>query len=158
VQASCGVPQTEDGQDSDEARELREKSLFGTGNERGLPIGNLTSQFWANVYLDELDHFVKRTLRCQFYVRYVDDLVLLDKSQKLLARARLAVSVVCPGCERECVMPWRRSVRRCLLCHNPYAIAPLDEKIFLVSTRLSVVPILDCSAWVRSCSELMISG
>jgi hypothetical protein len=82
------VPQTEDGQDSDEARELREKSLFGTGNERGLPIGNLTSQFWANVYLDELDHFVKRTLRCQFYVRYVDDLVLLDTDAERLPQWR----------------------------------------------------------------------
>ena len=41
------------------------KSLFGAGNARGLPIGNLTSQFWANVYLDALDQFVKRRLRCR---------------------------------------------------------------------------------------------
>ncbi|MCP4654290.1 MAG: RNA-directed DNA polymerase, partial [bacterium] len=40
---------------------------------RGLPIGNLTSQFWANVYLNELDQFVKRELRCRAYLRYVDD-------------------------------------------------------------------------------------
>jgi hypothetical protein len=40
---------------------------------RGLPIGNLTSQFWANCYLDCFDHFVKRELRCPGYVRYVDD-------------------------------------------------------------------------------------
>jgi len=39
-----------------------QKSLFGKHNDRGLPIGNLTSQFWANVYLNELDRFVKRTL------------------------------------------------------------------------------------------------
>lgn len=37
----------------------REKSLFGKENARGLPIGNLTSQFWGNVYLNELDEFVK---------------------------------------------------------------------------------------------------
>ena len=42
------------------------KSLFGKGNARGLPIGNLTSQFWGNVYLNELDHFVKRTLQCRW--------------------------------------------------------------------------------------------
>jgi hypothetical protein len=47
------------------------KSLFGKGNERGLPIGNLTSQFWGNVYLNELDQFIKRTLKCRYYVRYV---------------------------------------------------------------------------------------
>jgi len=43
---------------------------------RGLPIGNLTSQFWANVYLNPLDHFVKHELRCRGYVRYMDDFVL----------------------------------------------------------------------------------
>jgi len=60
------------------------KSLFGAGNARGLPIGNLTSQFWANVYLDALDQFVKRELRCRRYVRYVDDLVLLaDDPERL---------------------------------------------------------------------------
>lgn len=50
---------------------------------RGLPIGNLTSQFWANVYLDRLDHFVKRHLKCRAYLRYVDDFLLLsdDKAQ-----------------------------------------------------------------------------
>jgi RNA-directed DNA polymerase len=46
-----------------------QKSLFGKDNERGLPIGNLTSQFWANVYLNELDQFVKRRLTCRYYVR-----------------------------------------------------------------------------------------
>lgn len=43
---------------------------------RGLPIGNQTSQFWANVYLNALDQFVKRELRCKGYVRYVDDFLL----------------------------------------------------------------------------------
>lgn len=52
---------------------------------RGLPIGNLTSQFFANVYLDAFDHFVKETLRCRFYLRYVDDAALLDDSPQRLA-------------------------------------------------------------------------
>ncbi|MGN6521318.1 MAG: RNA-directed DNA polymerase, partial [Dokdonella sp.] len=43
----------------------------------GLPIGNLSSQFFANVYLNELDQFVKHTLRAKRYVRYVDDFVLV---------------------------------------------------------------------------------
>ena len=42
----------------------------------GLPIGNLTSQFLGNLYLDDLDHFIKETCRVQPYLRYVDDLVL----------------------------------------------------------------------------------
>ncbi|MEW5898168.1 MAG: reverse transcriptase/maturase family protein, partial [Bacillota bacterium] len=44
----------------------------GGGEGRGLPIGNLTSQLWANVYLDQLDHFIKETLREKYYVRYMD--------------------------------------------------------------------------------------
>ncbi len=50
---------------------------------RGIPIGNLTSQFFANVYLDRFDHWVKEELRCRRYIRYVDDFVLLhdDKQQ-----------------------------------------------------------------------------
>ena len=51
---------------------------------RGLPIGNLCSQLFANYYLDGLDHFVKETLRCPAYVRYVDDFVLLDDSSARL--------------------------------------------------------------------------
>ena len=43
---------------------------------RGLPIGNLTSQFWANVYMDRFDHWVKEVLRAPGYIRYVDDFVL----------------------------------------------------------------------------------
>jgi RNA-directed DNA polymerase len=61
------------------------KSLFGKANVRGLPIGNLTSQFWANVYLNELDQFVKRRLGCRLYLRYADDLVLLHGQPEVLA-------------------------------------------------------------------------
>jgi hypothetical protein len=63
------------------------KSLFGKRNERGLPIGNLTSQFWANVYLNEVDQFVKRRLRWRHYLRYVDDMILVSTDRDELARA-----------------------------------------------------------------------
>jgi hypothetical protein len=52
-----------------------QKSLFYTGGKKGLPIGNLTSQFFANVYLNELDQFVKHRLKCRYYLRYCDDFV-----------------------------------------------------------------------------------
>jgi len=61
------------------------KSLFGKDNQRGLPIGNLTSQFFANVYLDQLDQFVKHTLKAHYYLRYVDDFVLLSRDPKELS-------------------------------------------------------------------------
>jgi RNA-directed DNA polymerase len=60
------------------------KSLFGKDNKRGLPIGNLTSQFFANAYLNELDQFIKHELKAHFYVRYVDDFVLLSRDQSEL--------------------------------------------------------------------------
>jgi len=57
--------------------------LFSPIRPRGLPIGNLTSQFWANVYLNELDQFVKRELKCGPYLRYADDLLFFgdDKAR-----------------------------------------------------------------------------
>jgi len=51
---------------------------------RGIPIGNLTSQFFANVYLDGLDHFVKETLRCPGYVRYCDDVACFADDKRYL--------------------------------------------------------------------------
>lgn len=55
---------------------------------RGLPIGNMTSQFWANVYLHGLDNFVKRGLRCRGYVRYVDDFLIFGDDKRELAGIR----------------------------------------------------------------------
>jgi RNA-directed DNA polymerase len=54
----------------------------------GIPIGNLTSQFFANLYLDGLDHHIKEVLRVRAYLRYVDDLVLLDHDKGRLADLR----------------------------------------------------------------------
>ena len=60
---------------------FRGDDLFAVNRPRGLPIGNLTSQFWANVYLNGLDHTIKRQLRCPGYVRYVDDMLLFSDSK-----------------------------------------------------------------------------
>ncbi|HEY7832076.1 MAG TPA: hypothetical protein VIG30_00810, partial [Ktedonobacterales bacterium] len=68
--------------------------LVGEGlgeRSRGLPIGNQTSQFWANVYLDSLDQFVMRELRCPGYVRYVDDFLLFAPDKPALHAWRRAV-------------------------------------------------------------------
>jgi retron-type reverse transcriptase len=63
------------------------------GRRRGLPIGNQTSQFFANVYLDPLDHFVKERLRLPGYVRYVDDFVIFDDDKRTLAAVRRDVTI-----------------------------------------------------------------
>lgn len=51
---------------------------------KGMPLGNLTSQFFANVYLNELDYFVKHELKAKYYIRYVDDFALLHESKEQL--------------------------------------------------------------------------
>ena len=67
--------------------------LFAIARPRGLPIGNLTSQFWANVYLNHLDHFIKRRLKCKAYIRYVDDMILFADDKHTLHRWRNAIIV-----------------------------------------------------------------
>jgi hypothetical protein len=61
-----------------------EDNLFAANRPRGLPIGTLTSQFWANCFLDPFDHFVKRELRCKGYLRFVDDFLLFADDRPTL--------------------------------------------------------------------------
>lgn len=65
--------------------------LFAIHRPRGLPIGNLTSQFWANCFLNPLDHFIKRELKCRAYLRYVDDFLLFDDDKRRLWQQRQAI-------------------------------------------------------------------
>jgi len=51
---------------------------------KGMPLGNLTSQFFANVYLNELDQFIKNKLKARYYIRYVDDFVILHNNKEKL--------------------------------------------------------------------------
>lgn len=57
------------------------KSLFFAKENCGLPIGNLSSQLFSNVYMNALDQFVKRTLKCKHYGRYVDDSFIVSSSK-----------------------------------------------------------------------------
>jgi RNA-directed DNA polymerase len=64
--------------------------LLAANRPRGLPIGNLTSQFWANCYLNPFDQFVKRELKCRHYLRYVDDSLLFSDAKAELRAWREA--------------------------------------------------------------------
>lgn len=59
---------------------------------RGLPIGNLTSQLWGNVLLNQLDHFVKETVQVKGYLRYVDDFLLFGQDKASLWQAKEAIA------------------------------------------------------------------
>ncbi len=51
---------------------------------KGLPLGNVTSQLFANIYLNELDQFAKHKLKIQYYLRYTDDFIIISRDQKYL--------------------------------------------------------------------------
>jgi len=72
------------------------KRLTSQPTHLGLPIGNLSSQFFANVLLDELDQHIKHDLHCRHYVRYVDDMVLLHASPQWLNVARADIDAWLP--------------------------------------------------------------
>ena len=111
----------------------RRKSLFAQPGNLGLPIGNLSSQFFANVYLNELDQHAKHHLRARHYGRYVDDFYILDTAPEYLNYCRADVEAFLPArlgvhlnhrktiiqpLERgidfvgHVVKPWRRTMRR----------------------------------------------
>jgi RNA-directed DNA polymerase len=72
------------------------KRLMQASPHHGLPIGNLSSQFFANVLLDGLDQHIKHTIKARHYVRYVDDMVLLHESTQWLNEALRSINDLLP--------------------------------------------------------------
>ena len=62
--------------------QLTKMLIYHNNEEVGIPIGNYTSQYFANIYLNQLDHFVKEKLKVKYYVRYMDDFILLLKNKQ----------------------------------------------------------------------------
>ncbi len=69
----------------------RSKSLFCAKEGAGFPIGNLTSQLFGNIYLDDFDHFVRENLKIKYYGRYVDDMVFVHADKEYLKSIVLKV-------------------------------------------------------------------
>ena len=67
---------------------LTRKILLSTNGMKGLPLGNYSSQMFANIYLNELDQYAKHNLKCKYYFRYMDDIVILCEDKKV-AKYRL---------------------------------------------------------------------
>ncbi len=99
--------------------------LLAAARPRGLPIGNLTSQFWANVFLNGFDHFIRRELHCCAYARYVDDFLLFADDKGLLWEWKAAVE--------------RRLARLRLVIHSGAHPRPVTEGFpflgFVISPR-----------------------
>ncbi len=78
-----------------ESRELALICKFIGSSEKGLSLGNQTSQWFALLYLDEIDRLIKEKLRIKFYVRYMDDLILIDADKDRLRNCLKIVKNVC---------------------------------------------------------------
>lgn len=109
------------------------KSLFNQDVWHGLPIGNLSSQFFANIYLDALDQYAKHQLKARHYIRYVDDFILLHEDPRWLNEAKHHIEdflekvldvrlnptkTILQPIDRgvdfvgQVIKPWRRTLRR----------------------------------------------
>jgi RNA-directed DNA polymerase len=109
------------------------KSLFNQDAWHGLPIGNLSSQFFANIYLDALDQYAKHQLKARHYIRYVDDFILLHEDPRWLNEVKHHIEdflekvldvrlnptkTILQPIDRgvdfvgQVIKPWRRTLRR----------------------------------------------
>jgi RNA-directed DNA polymerase len=73
------------------------KRLVNQPSNLGLPIGNLSSQFFANIYLNELDQYAKHVIGAKHYIRYVDDFLILHESPKWLNKALADINAFLPA-------------------------------------------------------------
>ena len=72
---------------------LISKVLKNHSDTVGMPLGNMTSQFFANVYLNELDQFIKNELKAKYYIRYVDDFVILHDNRNILESYKASINI-----------------------------------------------------------------
>ncbi|HEY6923265.1 MAG TPA: reverse transcriptase domain-containing protein, partial [Steroidobacteraceae bacterium] len=117
----------------------------------GIAIGNLSSQFFANVYLNELDQFVKHELRAQRYVRYVDDFVLVHESRAQLMAWREEITRFLRDRLRLCLKPEQRLEQLTSgIDFLGYVIFP---RYSLVRRRVVIHAREKISAWRKRCSD-----
>ncbi len=96
----------------------------------GLPIGNLTSQFFGNLYLDDLDHHLKETRRVRAYLRYVDDLIILDDDKKRLRELGREIG------ERLAAVHMRLHPRKCQVVPTHVGLDVLGYQVWPNGRRL----------------------
>jgi RNA-directed DNA polymerase len=68
--------------------QLTKQFIYDTNENIGIPIGNYTSQYFANIYMDKLDHFIKEECKVKYYIRYVDDFVLILENKEICKKMK----------------------------------------------------------------------
>lgn len=151
----CGSPSDWEGLDP-------AKSLLSLEDGLGLPIGNLTSQLFSNVYLNLLDQYVKRVLKCRCYGRYVDDAVLVSTDKEWLLMqvpkirqflqqelklelhmGKLAISEIHQGAEflGTFIKAWRNYI-------SNHSLARIEEKMELIDLSHSSKALLSLNSYL----------
>lgn len=82
------------------------------GQSKGAPIGNLTSQLFANIYLNELDQFIKHQLRISYYLRYTDDFIILNENMDFLTNLIPIIKTFLENNLRLTLHPQKISIRK----------------------------------------------
>ena len=137
------------GRQQDIKRVPEHKRLGNQPAHRGLPIGNLSSQFFANVYLNDLDQFIKHQIKARYYIRYVDDFVLLHQSPQWLNAALARINEFLPATLEaqlnpkktilqpinrgidfvgQVIKPWHRTTRKRTVNSAIYRVANLPKE------------------------------
>ncbi len=80
--------------------------------EKGLPLGNITSQLFANIYLNELDQFIKHNLKIKYYIRYCDDFIILDSDRGYLQSLICKIDYFLKNNLKLCLHPNKVSIRK----------------------------------------------
>jgi len=98
---------------------------------KGMPLGNLTSQFFANLYLNELDQFVKHKMKVKYYIRYVDDFVIFHADKNTLES-------------------WKNDIDQFLICNLKVELHPEKSRIIALNKGITflgfrVLQIIDLS-------------
>jgi retron-type reverse transcriptase len=100
--------------DDDQFFDLLKNNIhsYSTLLGKGIPLGNLTSQLFANVYLNPLDQYVKRRLGVAYYIRYADDIIVFSESQEFLLELLSKISSFLENELRLTIHPKKISIRR----------------------------------------------
>lgn len=120
---------------------------------KGLPIGNLTSQYFANLYLDGFDHFIKEQLRAERYVRYMDDFLCFADSKEELQCVLSEVREFLD--ERLCL---RLKARKCYIAPVTQGIPFLGMRLYPGTVRLSRPCLVRCRRKLKRREKAFAQG
>ncbi len=125
------------------------KRLTSADRWHGLPIGNLSSQFFANILLNELDQHIKHRIRAKHYTRYVDDMVLLHESADWLGESLKSINGVLPSLglalnpRKTVIQPISRGIDYVGQVIKPWRRTTRPRTLHTALTRLEHVPAAD---------------